>query len=590
MSFSLATSIRWLGCLLFLVATPALAATVQVTLDSRTVRLGESFNVVFGAEASPDGEPDFAPLKQDFDIVSQSQSSQVSIVNGRFHRKTEWLLTLIARRAGSLTLPPVSFGRDASPATPILVEEGPDPSTKNGAPSGDLIVEAEAEPRSPYVQAQVVYTLRVFFRVDVAGADLSEPAPADTLIERLGKERRYTAQRGGLDYTVVERKYALFPQKSGPLHIDPVRLEARVADGGRSRFNSLFNRATRVLRLNSNPLDLTVRAVPSAVAGKPWLPAESVQLEETWSQDPGRLKVGEPVTRTLSLRAVGATVGVLPEIAAMPETVADLRQYPDQPSLNEEKKDSGVVAAREEKVALIPGRAGRIVLPAIEIPWWNIRTDQPEVARIPQRILTIESAQGLADDGQQAAVSTPKPMTTGPAQPAAAPAVTPPDSAEPGSRWLGLALLCATGWAITAAGWWGSRYKKGRKDDKGLPRPRSSSSDDSARSVRRELQAACRANDARAARVALLRWARIRYPAKEPLTLTVWCELGAEFAEAVDRLERALYGRVETPWSGDELWGRFAGLEEVAGHRDVASPGAVLPPLYTRTQSSERSP
>jgi len=43
-----------------------------------------------------------------------------------------------------------------------------------------------------------------------------------------------------------------------------------------------------------------------------------------------------------------------------------LKAYPDQPVLKEQKKVDGMLAFREEKIALIPSKAGSYTLPAIE--------------------------------------------------------------------------------------------------------------------------------------------------------------------------------------------------------------------------------
>lgn len=573
----------WLGrialCwLLALFVAPGLAAGIKATPDRNPVRLGESVVIVFSAQESPDDEPDFRPLQQDFEIVSQSQSSQVSIVNGDFSRKTEWTLTLMPRRAGDLVIPSIAFGRDRSEPASVMVRDAQAPSV-SGNPSGegrDVLLEVEAEPRNPYVQAQVIYTVRVLLRADLAGADLGEPAPPDALVQRLGEDRRYSAERDGHQYTVVERKYALFPQKSGLLRIEPIRLEARIADGGRSRFNSLFNRATRVVRVSSDAVDLAVRPVPAAYAGKHWLPAENLRLDEDWSHEPSRLKAGEPLTRTLRLRANGATVGVLPELDSLPTETGDLKRYPDQANLNEEKGTGGVTGVRQEKTALIPGKPGRYVLPSVEVPWWNTRTDRADVARLPERILVVEP--GPAQSGGESV--KPVPESQPPVMEPAMPTLSSPSTASLpmpslwSNTWFWLALLCAGGWAITAWTWWIARRPVHKPDE---PRVQRSETE---RSARKKLQAACSANDPHAARQALLDWGRAQRPELSVVTLAVWSERGDAHAVAIEQLERSLYGRSDSPWSGESLWKLVAAESLAEKDREKVPSTPVLPPLY----------
>ena len=152
----------------------------------------------------------------------------------------------------------------------------------------------EANPKNPYVQAQVFLTVRVLLRVNLAGADLSEPVVQDALVERLADDHRYGTVRNGLDYTVIERKFAIFPQKSGLLRIDPMHLTAQVDVGSRA----FFSRSTRAVRVKSDGIDLKVRPIPPEFTGKHWLPAADLKLEETWSSSPPQTKAGEPLTRT----------------------------------------------------------------------------------------------------------------------------------------------------------------------------------------------------------------------------------------------------------------------------------------------------
>ena len=153
-----------LAALLLLVALPAAAATIEVTPDRNPVPPGESFRLVFSAHGSVDDDPDFTPLQKDFDILSQGRSSQVNIVNGSFSRVTQWTLELMPKQAGELTVPAIHFGTDVSPEIKVSVGGG----TATAVPGNrDLFLELEVGPRNPYVQAQVLYTVRLLRTVEL---------------------------------------------------------------------------------------------------------------------------------------------------------------------------------------------------------------------------------------------------------------------------------------------------------------------------------------------------------------------------------------------------------------------------------------
>ncbi len=407
-------------CALSLLFACAAAASVSVTLEPNPVHLDESFSVVFKAGKAPDGEPDFSPLKKSFTILGQSRSSHISIINGDYNKTIEWTLTLMAKREGQLTIPPIAFGNDRSEPVTVTVAGG---AVADAGRDAEVFLEVEAEPKNPYVQAQILYTVRVLVRrgASLNSADLSEPSLADALIEKLGDDKSYAASREGLGYRVIERKYAIFPQKSGPAVIEPMVLEAQLSAGGHSVFDRFFNHLpSRTLRVRSGAVPLQVKAVPAAFTGKRWLPASKLELEEAWSKYPPQTTAGEPITRTLSLKAESATVGLLPELA--PKLPArkpgeEIKQYPDQPFLNEEKHFNGINSIRQEKTALVITEAGDYTLPGLEIPWWNTRTDQMQIARIPERLVSVLPAPQTSQQPAQVA----PPAAETPTQPASRP-------------------------------------------------------------------------------------------------------------------------------------------------------------------------
>jgi len=253
----------------------------------------------------------------------------------------------MAKHPGSLVVPVVKFGDDVSQPASVLVTQ----ATANKAvdTDDDLFLEVEATPQSPYVQSQVLYTVRLYRRVEIAQASLNEPELGDAVIEKLGDDSNYNTQINGVNYLVTERKYSIFPQKSGSLTIKPLMLTAEVVANTRPNFNGFFNsQMTKTKKISSKSVTLDVKPAPATFTGKHWLSAEQLVLKEEWSGDNQQMKVGEPLTRTLTLLAKGTTVGQLPEIN-IGKIDDRLKTYPDQPVLQEQKKPEGLIAFREEK-------------------------------------------------------------------------------------------------------------------------------------------------------------------------------------------------------------------------------------------------
>jgi hypothetical protein len=539
------------------------AAQISVSFDRSQVSLDESFQIIFTANDTPDSDPDFSPLEQNFEILGQSQSSNSSWINGQSSKTIQWTLNVMAKHAGSLAVPPVKFGDDVSDPATILVTQ----TTANKAinTDEDLFLEVEANPSSPYVQSQVLYTVRLYRRVDIAQAALNEPELGDAVIEKLGDDSNYNTQISGVNYLVTERKYAIFPQKSGSVTIKPLALTAEVMVNSRPSFNSFFNsRMTKTKKVLSKSVTLDVKPAPATFTGKHWLAAEQLVLKEEWSGDNQQMRVGEPLTRTLTVLAKGTTVGQLPELNAG-KVNDQLKTYPDQPVLQEQKKTEGLIAFREEKIAIIPSKAGFYKLPAIEIPWFNIQTQKMEIAKIPETNITA-----LEVEGAQQAPVTPEPVAPPVEQPKKAEQPAPPVATQQQQNiWFWVAIFLGTGWLVTLVYFLTKRPAKKPVEEKSEPQLRLADSV-------KNLKKACADNNAVAAKDALLAWGRQKYGTA---SLGAIAELSdARLRDEILYLNQVLYGKSADQWQGKKLFQAFA--ENKAREKIAVAEDDKLEPLY----------
>jgi len=556
--------IKKLFFLLLLSFAPAVvfAAQISVSFDRNPVSQDESFQIIFTANDTPDNDPDFGPLERDFEILGQSQSSNSSWINGKSSKTIQWTVNVMAKHPGSLIVPAVKFGDDVSQPASVLVTQ----ATVNKAVDADddLFLEVDATPQSPYVQSQVLYAVRLYRRVEIAQASLSEPELGDAVIEKLGDDSNYNTQINGVNYLVTERKYAVFPQKSGSLTIKPLMLTAEVVANTRPNFNGFFNsQMTKTKKILSKSVTLDVKPAPATFTGKHWLSAEQLVLKEEWSGDNQQMKVGEPLTRTLTLLAKGTTVGQLPELN-IGKVDEQLKTYPDQPALQEQKKPEGLIAFREEKIAVIPSKAGFYKLPAIEIPWFNSQSQKMEIAKIPETTITALEAVGVQPD--IAAPVAPTPVQ----QPQKAEAVMPTIS-QPQQQnvWLWVSVFLASGWLATLAYFLIKRPAKKPLAEKS---EREIRLEDSVKSLKK----ACADNNAAVAKDALLAWGRQKFGAT---SLGAIAELSdARLRDEILNLNQVLYGKAAELWQGKKLFQAF--VENKAREKMAATDDDKLEPLY----------
>ena len=564
--------------LLTLVTAAVHAATITVTTDRDPAVLNESFVMTFESDGSVDDDPDFSPLNNDFQVLSTGESSNMTIINGKVLSSKSWTLNVIARHTGTLKIPAIAFGKDLStPATVDVVKQAPGNTAVNDR---EIFIEADATPTDPYVQSEVLYTIRLFRSVATANASLSDPpnvTGATAVVEKIGDDKSYDIRRGGKLYGVVERRYAIYPQGSGNLTIKPVVFQGQVSNG-MSFFSNPFGRQPRTIVVQSDPINLNVRAIPKAFTGGQWLPAREITLTEEWSQYPLKFKLDEPLTRTLTLTAKGLTSSQLPELPNWQSD--DFKQYPDQPRLEDDRESTGVIGKRVEKIAMIPSRAGTYTLPEVNIPWWNTVTNKMEYATLPERQIEVVATAAGTNTGNQNA-SQPavgninQPDITKPPDSRSGTSLSRPDESDSGllpkHLWQWLCLLLFVIWVITLAVWrLSKKHTKTQLQDDG--------SNATLKTVIKEFKQVCMANNPSRSKEKLLLWGRLAWPDQPPASIGEIAKRCSEaLAVEIRLLNNALYSRNADSWQGRDLWREFEKEVNRMKHKPVQDKGELEP-------------
>jgi hypothetical protein len=566
-----------------LVSAPALAM-VEAHVDINPVAVDQSFTL--SLQSNSDGDPNLKPLQQDFEILGQSKSSSFSIINGSASRRVSWQIMLMPKHAGQVQIPALSVNNEASEPIAMTITAagtGPVPGTNSDADKnqgsaahhvGNLFVDVSAEPHSAYVQQQIVLTVRLYRAVDLGnGSSLSEPKfqNGEAAIEKLGQDREFQTTRNGQNFVVIERRYAIYPQKSGQLTIDPLQFDGTIVEdsGGGGIFSfDPFGARGRHVRVRSEPVTISVKPSPAHFSGAQWLPASRLDLAETWSQSPPAFTVGEPITRTLTITAQGVNASQLPALGT--EASDGFKLYPDQAVLKNQPNGNGEAGIREQKIAMIPTRPGPHELPAIDIKWWNTVTDKEEIAHLPARRITV-----LPGTNVQSQIANPAAPTAEMQSPAAMEStpITGNRATPAAAWWPWLSLMLGLGWLITAIAWWRSRSRKPRVA--AVP-----AQDEGLKKIERRLQKYCEENDARNATKQLLEWAKLRSPDNPPASLTAMARLcDPILADALKDLDRALYANAQTNWNGHAFWKLFVAHRPMNA-TEKQSDESGLEPLY----------
>ncbi len=550
-------------------SVPAVAVEVRAWLDRDTMHLGETVTLNIEADSSLVAQPDFSALAQDFNQLGSQSSRSVNIVNGSSSAKTVWAVGLEPRHAGRITIPAIEVG--SAHTDPLVLTVLPAAAGAQGRAGDDVFLAVSADPATPYVQQQVRYTVKLYYAFNLTNGDLGEPQADGLVSERLGQDRNYLAELGGRRYHVVERHYALIPERSGELTIPAIAFRGSALDA--SDPTGFFSRG-RSVGARSDPITLDVRPRPAGWSGAAWLPAADLTLQDE-SPPPTEVHVGDPITRTIRLQAKGLGYEQLPEITL--PAVDGAETYPDKAQTRTRDDGTWIYGERVRKFAFVPSRPGTLTIPGISVRWWNTARDEVETTTLPAQTVTVLPAGDAPDRSPAAAPRTTAPTTAVPGADRASAVAAP--QAESGSNlhaWQVLAALGLFLWLATLAlFWWWQRRTRARR---AAPDPRSGIADGNARA---RFLRSCSLGDHVGAERALLAWARAERPRLHNLG-EVAARLGdSAQRDALSELARVRYAGARSDGLAQRLERAFKGG---FGWNDAGLPRATtdepLPPLY----------
>ncbi|WP_170390200.1 BatD family protein [Ruegeria arenilitoris] len=175
----------------------------------------------------------------------------------------------------------------------------------------------------------------------------------------------------GQTWSGVQRSYRLYPLAPGTYEFAAAEVQVTFADPE-------TNDPVQV----SVPLPavrLTVE-VPDAARGlDPLIIADGFELSQEIEGDTS-LQTGDALTRTLTAKITGTPPIMIPPLLPQIEDPL-LRAYPNEPRLSE-TEDRGVLSGqRTDRVTYVAQDGGQTQLPAVEIDWFNLKTNKVETAR-----------------------------------------------------------------------------------------------------------------------------------------------------------------------------------------------------------------
>lgn len=557
---------KFLFFILFCLITTPCFAEFTITVSKTNLKEGEGFKVYLRQQDKKE-DIDLTKFNDDFHIISQGTSQNITNINGNIKRVYETILTLVPKRTGKIEIPAIYTKTQHTKPVLITVSPATDSvQSENGETKTLFFVKSSINKKNPVVSEQLVYTVKLYLTLDSALIDgmIVPPQSEGAFVEAFGDATHYQEQYKGQAYNVYEHKFLVFPQRAGKVILsaptfkgaisDPESFEQNNVDalfGYSNPFSQIFGQKEVVLKAQEITLD---------VAESKYIPAYKVDIEETISPQNAddTYYTGDAITRTITIQASGVHSGALPEINFAP--LKEFKQYPGQSNTQELTDNRGIVGVKTKQIVFIPTNAGALTLPELKIDWLDIKTGKVKQAVLPAKSIRVLSKEPVEEKTD---VPTTEPTkTTDITLPKSILEIEGPISAKKMLAYgAGVGFLIAL-FLFGLVLFIKKQYEKMKNREK-IP----------------NIKNACAFGNTKKIAEILLLKTKKQFPDKNIQTLTDIKGLydSAEFDEQIDLLNEALYSSTQHLFDGKDFYKIY---KKIKPKKVKAEKKSLLPPLY----------
>ena len=189
--------------------------SVTATVDKNSLTLEDSLQLSIVVKGTQNTPPPQLPSLPDFRVTSAGTSSSTQYINTQRSVSITYNYRLTPMNTGTIRIGPAKVqinGKNYS-TLPITVEVQKASNSITNTNKA-AFVEASLSSKKAYLGEQLVYTFRLFHRVDAKNLNLRLPFDKSWFSkEELGDPKTYIKVVNGLQYHVQELSIALFPLK-----------------------------------------------------------------------------------------------------------------------------------------------------------------------------------------------------------------------------------------------------------------------------------------------------------------------------------------------------------------------------------------
>lgn len=350
--------------------------SVTLKLNRFEAELTDSIRMTVSISGSRDASAPGIKGVESFHVQSGGQSSRVEIINGKFNSSLDFTYFLQPKKTGIFDIGPAFVKIDGqvykSNTEKLTVKKQ---TVSKGNTNKPVFLTATLSSKTAFIEEQLSYILRLYYLPEISNVSLDMPEIEGLIFKQLGKPVEYTSKYKTRNYKVIEIRFSLVPSREGIFEIYPAKMGMRVrASGDRDLLEDFFSRDDffsnirgRSLTIASNSPVLKVLSVPKA--GKP---ADYTGLIGRFNisaeLDQQRVKAGESLTLTVVIKGTG-NINRIPDIQI--SDIENLKIYSDEPALETQQTDRGLLGIKTMKWAIVPEKEGLYNIPSLGISYFD---------------------------------------------------------------------------------------------------------------------------------------------------------------------------------------------------------------------------
>lgn len=361
-------------------------ATVPASIDRSNITLGQSFNLTIDL-SNVSGNPDLEALKNTFDVGGVRNFNSVNMTNSQLSSQKSLVVSLSPKNIGQQTIPAIKVGNDAT--APISIDVLKPSNSEIAKQNSQIFVLTKVNSQTSYIGVPIILDIKFYYSVQVGNVSLSNIDIKGATIQQLDKGTQYTETRKGIEYNVLEQRLQVTPTTAGNITIPSIKINGITANDDMAGFGIP---EPKQFNVSSPAINLTVKPIPNGVDKLLWFPAKKVNVSESSSIGDTQVKLGQPISRTIIVEALGVPYTSIPDFK-LPAPI-DVNSYPDKTITNNSFNAQDLVSTKIFKVVYIPTKAGTLEFPEMSIKWWDITSNSLKTIVIPGKTYTVLNENG----------------------------------------------------------------------------------------------------------------------------------------------------------------------------------------------------